>query len=204
MANMSLDDMKDTFLFNDGHETSQKMLDYIQNVLGITESGRWNYMGYDVVSVDPEEYERVLLEGRKYAIENDLGMWWIDCNNTRRAPIASMDIGFGILPETLLEGEPVGNDRHIWDIPDANPPIIVDYFAKMQEYFGKEIIRVDKKYWSDNGMTITPVTKDIDFEKYQNLLAEFIIEHGTGPFTEIHPLTFTGKYIEEPFQKVKK
>ena len=205
MANMSLDDMKDTFLLSGGHDISYEMLDYIQNTLGITESGLWNFIGYDVICVDPKEYERVLLAGKKYAIEKDYGMWWVNKYNERRSPIASMDIGIGLLPETMLEGEIRYNDRESWVYEEYTPAVVNDYLKLMQEYLGEEIIRISKDYIpKDNALRITSVTSDIDYKKYKSLLEKFIYENGYGPFTEIHPLTFTGGYVKKPFQVKKR
>lgn len=207
MSTMDINDMKDTLLFRE-RETAIKMLKFIQEDLGITESGRWNFIGYEVISVDPKEYERVLLEARKYAIEKDWGMYWVNCDNERRGPIASMDIGYGILERKPLEGEKNISDRTYWEsFEEDRPPVIRTYLDLMKDYLGEQIIRIEitHKIEDDNhdAFIIKPVTKDIDYEKYKNLLASFITEYGYGPFDEIKPVSFTGKINEEPFQYKK-
>ena len=198
------DEMKDTLLFRD-RETAIEMFKFIQEKLAISDANMRNFIGYEIISVNSKEYERVLLEARKYAIEKDYGMFWIDYYDERRSPIASMDIGYGMLPESLLDGEKKRNDRHLWTFEKRRPSILNKYLGLMKKHLGDEIIRIDVEYrGADNALVITSVTKDVDYDKYNKLLAEFIAEYGYGPFTEIHPLTFTGKYVEEPFQFIKK
>lgn len=207
MSTMNINDMKDTLLFRD-YEIANKMLKFIQNDLGIKESGRWNFIGYEVISVDPKEYERVLLEGRKYAIENDWGMHWVNCDNERRGPIASMDIGYGIITRKPFENEKDVYDRFFWEYYEEDRPQVVrEYLDLMKDHLGEQIIRLDITYRrhddENDAFIIKPVTNDIDYEKYKNLLANYISEYGYGPFEEIKPMTFTGKIVEEPFQLKK-
>lgn len=200
---MNINDMKDTLCFRD-RETAEKMLEFIQKTLNITDSGCWNFIGKEIICVDPKEYERVLLEAKKYAISKDYGMSWINAYNECRDPIASLDIGLGILPKELLEGEKENTDRHIWMDEDDRPMVLKNYLDLMKEYLGEEIIRMKVDYrGADNALRFAIVTKEIDHEKYKKLLAEFIMEHGYGPFEVIHPLTSTGKFVKEPFSLQK-
>ena len=88
-------EMKDVFMSGD-KETMLIMLDYIKNNLGLSEADYWNYIGYYVIHVPKDEYERVLLRGRNFACEEDFGIYWIDHYNERRSPIAACDIGYGL------------------------------------------------------------------------------------------------------------
>lgn len=201
---MDINDMKDVFLFRE-HETADKMLKYIKEELKVKDADKWNYIGYDIISVPHKEYERVLLEGKKYAISKDYGMYWLDYYNFRRGPIASIDLGYAKLPEDRLEDEDGRYDRYFWDDDNYTPKSVVSYFSQMHKHFGPEIKKINREYHrGDNAIQITLVTGNIDYEKYRKLLGEFILECGYGPFEEIHPLTFTGEYEKEAFQKVKK
>lgn len=202
MTNIDLNDMKDVFLFSKTYGQVDKMLYFIQTVLEVKTSAKRDLIDYYVICVDPNEYERVLLEGRKFAIENNYGILWIDCYGNAHAPIASMNIGVALLPEVLIDGETYEDDRNDWHIDGKTPASIIEYFSKLKEYLGSEIIRIDREY-SGNAIIIKLVTIDLDFKKYENLLAQFVIETGNGPFTGICPLTFTGEFVEEPF-KVRK
>ena len=97
---MDINKMKDTFLSR-SREPAENMLSYFWDVMGIKDSGIWNCIGYSIVSVDPEEYERVLREGRKYACAEDMGIFWMNCYDDRRSPIASVDIGLGYLQKSM-------------------------------------------------------------------------------------------------------
>lgn len=202
MATMDINDMKDVFLFNDGHETSDKMLDYIKSTLGVEEAGKWNFIGYDVVSVDPSEYERVLKEGKEYAVKNNLGIWWVDHYNDRRSPIASIDLAYGVLPATLLPGEEKKeySYREFWRDDKFTPPYLLEYFRVM-----KEFLKVDKIYrtysCANSAITISPLS--LDYENQMKLMEEFVEKYGYGPFETIYPLRFTGELVKEPM-KVKK
>ena len=192
--------MKNVFLSRT-RESAEKMFHYIHDDLGI-ESDLYNYLGYMVIEVASQEYERALLEGKKYAIQEDFGMFWIDQYNVRRSPIGSVDIGLGILPGTRLPGETkkAYHNRIMMSIDEYTPKIVLDYFKAMEKYLGVEVFRSYDT--GDDAIIISP--SGIDHEKYSDLLQEFVREYGTGPFDMIYPLTFTGKLVEEPLQKVKK
>lgn len=199
---MSLNEMKNTFLSGD-HERARILLRYIQNELGVPEAGIWDYKGYKVICVPPNEYERILREGKKYAKEKDMGMYWLDYKDVRRSPIASVDIGYGSLPKGLLPGERKEDlsNRRILEIDEYTPKCVLDYFGAMKEH-----LKVDSIFRTynrvDNAIIITPLS--LNYEEQKARLAEFIVENGYGPFETINPLTFTGKYVKEPFQYVKK
>ena len=198
---MDINKMKNTFLFNE-YETPKKMLEFIRNDLGIEEADIWNYIGYDVISVPPKEYERVLIEGKKYARDNDLGMWWVDHYNLRRSPIASVDIAYGMLPRAPIPGEEKHDYsfRGFWSEDKSTPPYLLDYLNEMKAYL--KIEKLFRTYnHADKALTLTPLS--LDYEEQLGLIKEFIYKNGYGPFNKIYPLKVTGELIKEPI-KVKK
>lgn len=198
---MDTQKMKDVFLTG-GNEQAQKILAYLKNI-GISDLDIWNYIGYYIVSVNPKEYEHALREGKKFACANDWGIYWINYYNERRGPIASSDIGYGILPQTLIPGEEKEQyaDRRMWDhYDDHTPKTILEYFEVMKEYLG--VTKIFRTYSiADNAITITPLS--LDYERMSQLFKKFIEKYGYGPFEEVRELTFTGKLEEEPID-VKK
>ena len=195
---MSKDNSKDVFMAG-YKEPAVKLLNYLKNVLMIPDAFIWNHIGYYVVSVPPQEYERALKAGREYACDNDIGMFWIDKYNERRAPIALSDIGYGLLPSYILDEEyweERYRDRTMWGLSDAfTPKVILEYFNEMKKFM--EVDRIVIKYFGrDRALSISVISPD--YEKYSELLKEFVSEYGYGPFEEIHPLTYTGEYVKEP------
>ena len=61
---------------------------------------------------------------------------------------------------------------------------------------------VIKYYGGDRAVAISVISPD--YEKYSELLKDFVDEYGYGPFAEIHPLTYTGEYVKEPMLTRKK
>ena len=201
---MSVDDMKDTFMC--GYpENTQKMLAFIQGKLGIKDYAIWNYIGYYVVSVDPKEYEHVLVEGKKFAYQEDLGMYWLNNYNVRRSPIASYDIGFAILPKKLIPGENEEgkSNRSFWetDYENRTPQVILDYFENMREYL--KVQKIFRTFTSsdEDGLIITPLS--IYYNTEMELLKEFVGKNGYGPFKEIRPMSITGEIQKEPIPILK-
>ena len=201
---MSKNDSKDVFMAG-YKDPAVKMVNYLKGFLMIPDAFIWNYIGYYVVSVPPQEYERALKAGREYACDNDIGMFWIDKYNERRAPITLSDIGYGLLPSGLLEEECMEEryrDRSMWGLSDAfTPKAILEYIDAMKKFM--EVDRIVIKYYGgDRAVAISVISPD--YEKYSELLKEFVDEYGYGPFAEIHPLTYTGEYVKEPMLTRKK
>ena len=198
MAENDIDNMKDVFL--SGHkEQTFKMLDYLREELNVSEADYWNYIGYYVISVPHEKYEYALLEGKKFAFQNDFGIYWLNHYNERRSPIASSDLGYGLLPKIV----PGGNDnRRLWSwCNEATPECILEYLEEMRKFLKVDEIFRDYNS-SDDALTISSLS--LDYEDQSKLFKDFIYEHGYGPFKEIHPLTFTGEYVKEPIYVKKK
>ena len=196
---MDINDMKDVFMFAD-RESAPKMLDFIQNDLNIKESGEWNYIGYDVVSVDPDKYEYVLREGKRFALENGISAWWLDCRTSRRWPVNSVDIGWAVLSDNISisvdEAERIGN-KEFWDMDEHAPQVLIDYCNNMKEYLHVHFIKRTRAWEDENKMAFVLSAGTLDFEGSQELLREYIRKYGLGPFDKIETLTYTGDFTNE-------
>lgn len=194
---------KDVFLSNN-KETILLMLDYLKKSLDISEAKIWNFIGYYVIEVPFKDYEKALLNGRKFACEKDIGLYWVNILNIRRGPIAACDIGYAILPNEYIPGEKENGyfDRNLWgsDV-EHTPEIILDYFDSMKEYLNVDKI-ISKYYASDEALSITTLASD--FEEKSKLFREFVENNGFGPFKEIYPLSFSGEYNKQPILVKKK
>lgn len=196
-------DMKNVFMSSSKRDMLY-MLDYIKNNLGISEADYWNYIGYYVISVPKDKYESVLLSGKNFACAEDFNICWLNHYDERRGPISACDIGYGLLPKTLIPGEEKKEyaDRNFWGFFDERTPkTILEYFDSM-----KDFLKVDKiireYHFADDALTISPL--DPDYETKSKLFNEFVEKYGYGPFREIHSLTFTGEYVKQPILVKKK
>ena len=198
---MDINDMKDTFLANT-HESAEIMLDFIRNDLKIDDSYIWNYIGYDVVSVNPKEYEHVLKEGKKFACKEDFGLWWINHYNERRGPIVSCDIGYCFIQQEPIEGEVNDKkERIFWIDDDYTPKCIVEYLKDLKDYL--KVKELNRDYSSaDRALRITPLS--LDYEAQSALFKEFVTKNGYGPFETIHTINFDGSLNKEPILVKKK
>ena len=196
------ENMKDVFLTSNKRDMLY-MLDYLKETAQITEADYWNYIGYYVIHVPKEEYEYALKEGRRFACAEDFGIYWLDHYNKRRGPIASVDIAYAYLPDTLMSGEEQKKyrTREFWIDDEYTPITIVKYFYSMAKFI--EVDKIFREYsTADNAMTIAPLTQD--YKEKSELLKKFVEEYGYGPFETIKPLTYTGELINEPMYVKKK
>ena len=197
------DEMKDVFMSGDKN-TMLFMLSYIKNNLGISEADYWNYIGYYVIQVPKDKYESVLLNGRNFAYEENFDIYWINHYNERRAPITACDIGYGLLPKTLIPGEEKKEyaNRDFWGYyDDHTPKTILEYFHSMEDFL--KVNKIIREYHvADDALTISSF--DPDYEAKSKLFREFVEKYGYGPFREIHPLTSTGEYVKQPILVKKK
>jgi len=190
------ENMKDVFLTSNKRDMLY-MLDYLKETAQITEAEYWNYIGYYVIHVPKEEYEYALKEGRKFACAEDFGIYWVDHYNTRRGPIASVDMAYAYLPDTLIPGEEMKQyrKRYFWSDDEYTPKTLLEYFKSMSNFL--EVDRICRHYNDgDKAMILSPLTQE--YEEKMELLKKFIEEYGYGPFKEIQPLTYTGELIKEP------
>lgn len=194
--------MKGVFLSNYS-DIAKKMVDYFQSV-GIESAYYYDFAGKKIVDVPFEQYEFALEEGRKYACREDFGIDWVSIYSERRYPIASTDIGFGILPQIFIEGESIDQycDRRLWSDDDFTPSSLLEYFDNMKRYLEVEkIFRSCHKYNDHEALRFSSLS--INHDEQNQLLQEFIYDNGYGPFIKIYPITTTGELVEEPFQLKK-
>ena len=198
----NIEKMKDAFL-SGYKENAEAILNYLREEAGIPEAAMWNYIGYEVVSVPPEKYELALREGKKHAVDLNIGMYWLDHYNVRRSPIASSDIGYGILPKLLVPGEEREEykDRSLWgSYDDRTPQYLLEYFDSMKSFLG--VSKIFRTYnGAEDALTITPLS--LDYEEQNRRLKSFVERYGYGPFETIYSLSFTGE-LEKPPILVKK
>ena len=200
---MDSNNMKGVFLSIDS-DIAKKMVNYLQSI-GIKNAYYYDFIGKKIVDVPFEQYEFALEEGRKYACRENLGIKWINVYSEGRSPIASTDIGFGILPQKYIDGESIDQccNRISWFDDSFTPSSLLEYFDNMKKKLGVErIYRSCHNYYDYDGLRFS--SSSINHDEQNQLLKEFIYENGYGPFTKIYPLTTTGKFVEEPFQLTKK
>lgn len=199
---MNKDGMKGVFL-SIYPDIAKKMVDYLQSV-GIESAYYYDSIGKKIVDVPFEQYEFALEEGRKYACREDFGIDWVSIYSERRYPIASTDIGFGVLPHKLLKDESIvhyGN-RELWFDDNYVPNSFFEYFDNMKKYLEVEkIIRSCHKYNDHEALRFSSLS--INHDEQNQLLQEFIYDNGYGPFIKIYPITTMGELVKEPFQLKK-
>lgn len=196
------ENMKDAFLTSNKRDMLY-MLDYLKETAQITEAYYWNYIGYYVIDVPKEQYEYALKEGRRFACAEHFGIYWVDHYNKRRSPIATVDMAYAFLPDTLIPGEENKkcHNRELWIEDEYTPKTILEYFDSMTNYIKVEKIFREYSVF-DKAMTIAPLTQE--YEEKMELLKKFVEEYGYGPFETIKPLTYTGELIEEPMYVKKR
>ena len=198
---MDINEMKEVFLTGE-KEKRDFMLDYIRTVLNVSDADWYSYCGYYVISVPPENYEFVLARGKEFAAINNMSMYWLDCDNIRRAPISSCDIGYCVLPDTLIPGEEKKeySNRFYWEyFDDRTPKTILEYLESMRAF-----LKTDKIYRTYNGANNFIISASgLDYETESELFQEFVQKYGYGPFEKIYSLSFTGKLIKPPILSMK-
>ena len=192
---------KDVFLSND-RETALKMLNYLRSI-GMNSADIYDFIGYKVIDVPCEEYVSALEKFRQFACDEDFGISWISCYGERRGPIASTDIGFGVLPQKFIDGESINNynDRLLWSEDLYTPEPLVEYLNDMKNYLGVDKIIRSYHTFKDfpyEGLRLSSLS--INHDEQSRLLEEFVSEYGFGPFMEMHSITTTGEYIKKPLQ----
>ena len=196
--------MKNVFFMGDD-EPRETMLEYIQDLMGISEADWFCYGGRYVIKVPAEKYEEVLRAGKEFAVETGLinRVSWVDHYDEVRYPISSCDIAYEFLPETLLpkEEEHQFKTRELWCSDMYTPPYLLEYFDTMKNFLDVDSINRHYKF-SENALIIAP--NSLDYEEQMKKFKQFVEKYGCGPFDRIHPLTFTGEYESVPFQLTKK
>ncbi len=196
--------MKKVFITKD-IATRDKLIEYIYDSLGIKEVNWSDYKNQYAIKTSQETYEEVLKNGKQFACEKGLiyYLYWVNYYDELRSPVSSCDIAYGYLPKILLpkEEQDQFKNRSQWCSDKYTPPYLLEYFEAMEEFLGVDTINRTYKDGED-ALIIAP--NDTQYEEQMQKFKQFIEKYGYGPFDRIHPLTFTGKQIDEPFQYTKK
>lgn len=148
----------------------------------------------EILLVPQDAYERALLEGRKYVAQKKFESvnwknYYGQAENCRNLQLAV----------AILEGRKIG--LH-WCLNQYLPKDVLEYLRQMRASLG---IGVDQSYWNfggiNNGLCLEP--RSFDYDRNFKLLNQFIEKEGTGPFTRIVPLAFTGEVQKEENFPVK-
>ena len=59
-----------------------KMENFLKNELHCSVT-RDNYIGYPMLLVPEDNYDEAIIKGTKYAIEHNIGCWWLDYDDSR-------------------------------------------------------------------------------------------------------------------------
>lgn len=195
-----LEELKCIFITSN-EESANRMFHYLKGDLLIAETEKDNFIGYEKIYVPKHTYEWALKKGRNYAYSEGLKVDWANYNSEMR-PLLAVDIGYGVLPETLLprEDEKKYSGRNGWRYDEFTPPYLLEYFKAMQRFFNND--KIERSYCDSHFMRIT--AQGLNYDEKIRLLQEFIQTYGYGPFEEIYPISYIGEKMEKPFSKVKK
>lgn len=191
---MSKLELKSAFIIGSS-ESTKLMRNFLTTEMKIEIIQEWSYCGRDVIDVPKEDYERVLLEGQKYAIDKNLSyVSWLNHYNEL------VSCGYLQLAYAILNRNDEGYFH--WCIDEYLPKDILEYLKKMRKALG---VHVHQSYNRvDNALCLQP--RSLDYQKQLELMNAFVEKEGIGPFDIIRPMTFTGKLQnEESFPiKIKK
>lgn len=181
---MSKIDLKSTFIL--GSDKSLILTkSFIEKRMEVSPIKIWSHCGRDVIDVNKERYEEVLLEGQKFALENNSeSISWID-NYNQLGAVGYMKIAYAFL------GERHGDS--MWCVKECLPNDVLEYLKAMSEYLKTEIRQEYNAY--DNALSIEP--KSLNYAEQFELLNEYIAKEGNGPFEKIKQMTFTGKLFSD-------
>lgn len=188
---MSKLELKPAFLV--GIDDTRLMKDFLEKELKIEVVQERKYAVRNVLDVPKEDYKKALLEGQKYAALQNLSyVYWINQYNE------AVRCGYLQLAYAILRRQRKGNP--LWCIDKYLPEDIMEYLQKMREALG---VDVEHSYHeADRALCFTP--QSLDYKEQLKLMKEFIVREGTGPFSRIIPLTFTGeKQEKESFFLIK-
>lgn len=178
--------LKNAFVFEDrqslklmkNYITKAIKVDVITGIYGSGENLR------DSLAVSEKDYERVIEEGQKFAMLNELkDVEWINYYD-QTVELFALQIAAA-----------VKNPERSWKK-------VIDYLRKIQESIGVVDIWHDSFGGNPNAISIN--TLGTDYERQIEALQKFIQKEGVGPFEEITMLSSTGKILEKSFAKVKK
>ncbi len=191
-------EMKSVFLARNDYDGAATMVRYLQDDLGIAEAKTDTCIAGRLVDVPIERYEEALINGKEYAICNNLGLAWMNCNGTPR-PLNSVELAYGILPKKNFLFEKSDYNRLEWNYDKKKIPVVVrGYLELLKRYIGSNDLFVE---YNLNNNALTIASSGLDYDTKHELLEEFIQLFGYGPFLDIHSLDITGEYVEESIPK---
>lgn len=191
---MSKLELKSAFLV--GIDSTKLMKDFLTKEMKIEVVKEWSYVGRKVIDVPKKDYERVLLEGQKYAIsENISSVHWINQYNE------AIECGYLQLAYAILRRKRKGDI--LWCLDKFLSDDVREYVTKMRESLEVDI----KQSYCGADRALTLMLQGLDYPKQLAKMKEFIIREGTGPFARIIPMTLTGEVEKKEsfsFIKLKK
>ena len=191
-------EMKSVFLAKNDYDDAATMVRYLQDDLGIAEAKTDTCIAGRLVDVPKEQYEEALIKGKEYAVNNNLGLAWVNWYN-EPTPLDSVELAYGILPKKRLLFERPDYNRLEWNYDEKKIPAVVrGYLEILKRYIRSNNVFV-KYNQHDNALTIA--SSGLDYDTKHGLLEEFIQQFGYGPFLDIHSLDITGEYVEESIPK---
>lgn len=181
---MSKLELKSTFIIRG--DSVRLIKKFLTNELQIECIREWKCAEGNVIDVPKEDYERALLEGQKYAVEENLSyVYWINQYNE------AIRCGYLQLAYAILRRQRKGNP--LWCLDKYLPEDVVEYLGKMRRTLGVEVEH--SYHGEDRALCFTP--QSLDYRELLKLMEDFIVKEGTGPFSRIIPLTFTGEKLEK-------
>ncbi|MCI8544861.1 MAG: hypothetical protein HFH09_01360 [Bacilli bacterium] len=191
---MSKLELKSAFII--GKESTTLMKNFLTKQLEIRILREWQCCERDVIDVPAKEYERVLLEGQKYVVEQNLqAVCWINQYGE------AIECGYLELAYAILRRQRKGNA--LWCLDKYLPDDVKEYLRKMSVALGVDV----GHFYNETDRALCLAPQSLDYQEQLKLMKEFIVKEGTGPFSRIIPLTFTGKKQEKEsffLMKVKK
>lgn len=180
---MSKLELKSTFMTGmDSKRLVRKFLTKEMNVKIIHEWPYCECCGYSVIDIPQKDYERVLPEVQKYVVENNLPyVKWINQYNV------ALECGYVQLAYAILRRKRKGNV--LWCANQYLPEDIYAYARKMEEALGVEVTQS----YNETDRALCFASRSLDYKKQLELMKSFILQEGTGPFSRIMPVTYTGE-----------
>lgn len=190
---MSKLELKPAFLV--GIDSTKLMKNFLKEEMKIEIVRDWPSVGRNVLDVPKEDYERVLLEGQKYALSKNIFVHWINQYGE------AVECGYLELAYAILRRRRKGTK--LWCVDKFLPEDVMKYLTKMREFLGVDV----KQSYNGIDRALCFMPQGLDYQKQLEAMKEFIIKEGTGPFARIIPMTFTGEVQKKEsfsFIKVKK
>lgn len=157
------------------------------------------FCGRDVIYVPSEEYERVLLYGKKFITSNNFdNTRWVNYYDEVRN-CYYIDIAYAIV--NPFDSEVKAKMDYVRDFmygvsDDSTPKELFSYFKDMSNYLKVERIARNRNR-IDNALLLQPLSND--YERMYKLTRDFIEKEGYGPFKTIYPVSFDGEVKKEEY-----